>query len=369
VRCVRCVVRFESSQRNPDRRSADCQLEFLARVYGGGRYEFRDGNRHGATSGGGGGTDPVVRRFAIECGQRGHLHADLEQHRCERLYRQRRLDGRASRLGYDNSRSLDDCCDLYIGLHRYRWHGDTLGHHHDRAKCPDADSRGITAERRQRREFDTDVERDQRDGLYGVGIVERDQSNLGNSNNRRADGQRELHADVHGRRRIGLADGGGDRDRSATDAHSDGVSGERAIGRLVESDVEYYERYKLFGIRCLERCQGNLRHPEYRCAQRQFELHARMCRRRRHRDANGLGDGDRRDTFRDPVGESAGGFPQHQRNTVVDQRQRDELRSVRWLVGYQGNERLGERRPDHTGHHLHAQLYRHQRQCCCNDDS
>ena len=54
---------------------------------------------------------------------------------------------------------------------------------------------------------------------------------------------------MHGRRRIGLADGGGDRDRSATDAHSDGVSGERAIGRLVESDVEYYERYKLFGIR------------------------------------------------------------------------------------------------------------------------
>ena len=173
MRCVRCVVRFESRQRNPDRGSADCELEFLARVYGGGRYEFCDGNRHGATSGGGG-TDPVVCRFAIECGERWHLHADLEQHRCERLYRQRRLDGRASRLGYDNSRALDDCSDLYIGLHGHRWHGDTLGHHHDCAKCPDADSRGITAECCQRREFDTDVERDQRDGLYGVGIVDRD---------------------------------------------------------------------------------------------------------------------------------------------------------------------------------------------------
>ncbi len=71
---------------------------FSAGVYGNRWYEFRDGNRHGATDGR---TDPVAYRFAIERDQRWHLHADLEQHRCKRLYRERRLDGRASRLGYE----------------------------------------------------------------------------------------------------------------------------------------------------------------------------------------------------------------------------------------------------------------------------
>ena len=154
--------------------------------------------------------------------------------------------------------------------------------------------------------------------MYRVGIVDWDQSNDGNSNDRRADGQRELHVDLHGRRRIGLADNGGDGDCDATDADANGVSDERASGSLVESDMEYGERYELYGIRCLERCKGNLRHPEYRGAHRQLEFYVGVCRRRRHRDPNGDRDGHRRNTVREPVCESAGRPAQHQRDAVVD---------------------------------------------------
>ena len=51
----------------------------------------------------------------------------------------------------------------------------------------------------------------------------------------------------------------------ALDSH--GVSGERAVGNLVESDLDYYRRYKLCGIGAWSGA-GNLGHPEYRCAER-----------------------------------------------------------------------------------------------------
>ena len=76
VRCIRCLVWFESSQWNCERGSADGKLEFLARVYGGWRYEFCNCNRNGAASHSG--TDPVVGCFSIECGQRWHRDTDLE---------------------------------------------------------------------------------------------------------------------------------------------------------------------------------------------------------------------------------------------------------------------------------------------------
>ena len=154
MRCIRCVVRFESRQRNSKRGSTDCELEFLARVYRDRRYEFCHGNRHGAA---GCGTDLVVCRFTIECDQRWHFNTDLEQHWCERLYRERRLDRRASCLGCDNGGAVDDRSDLYIGVHRRRRHGDTLDHNHDCSAESDADLHGIAVERGRRRELDIDV--------------------------------------------------------------------------------------------------------------------------------------------------------------------------------------------------------------------
>ena len=193
--CIGCMVWFEGRQRNSERGSAECELEFLARVYGRGRYEFSDGNRHGATSSSG--TDPVVCRCAIECGKRRHLNADLEQHRYERLYRERRLDGRASHLGYDNSWSLDDWSDLYTGLHGGRWHGDTLGHHHDCSAESDAYLHIITAKRGERRDSTLTWNTTNATSCTASGSWTGTKE-LRELKHRRADGQRELHADVHG---------------------------------------------------------------------------------------------------------------------------------------------------------------------------
>ncbi len=172
VRCIRCVVWFESRQRNSERGPADCELEFLARVYGCGRHELGDGNHHGAA--GRSSTDPVLCCFSIECGQRWHRDADLEQHWCERLHRERRLDRCATHLRYDNGRSFDDRSDLYIGVHRDWRHGDTLGQHHRCRAESDAYLLSITAECGERRERDIDVGYDQCGELYRVWIVERD---------------------------------------------------------------------------------------------------------------------------------------------------------------------------------------------------
>ena len=173
VRCIRCVVRFESCQRNCQRGSAECEREFLARVYRSRWYEFCDSNRPGAA--GRSGTDPVICRFAVECDQRWHLHTELEYHGSDELHRKWGLDGCSSGLGYDNGRAADDRSDVYLGLHRRRWHGDTLGDHHDcSAEHPNADVNGITVECGERHELDIDVEYDQRDELYRVGSVDRD---------------------------------------------------------------------------------------------------------------------------------------------------------------------------------------------------
>ena len=159
-----------------------------------------------------------------------------------------------------------------------------------------------------------------------------------------------------GRNEFGQHNRAGKLSTECSDADSHGITAERDQWREFDIDVEHYERHELCGIRCVERCEGNLRYPEYRCAHCQFELHVGVCRKRRHRDPNGYRDGDRRDTVREPVSESAGGSAQHQLDAIVDQRQRHQLRRVGWLVGYQGDQRLGERWPDYAGHHLYTQL-------------
>jgi len=209
------------------------------------------------------------------------------------------LDGGAGPLGYEDGGAFDDGSDLYAGVYRRRRNGDALGHDFGcGAECADAELYGITTECGQRRELDIDVEYYERDELYRVGIVDRDQSDVGRSDDQCADDQRELHANVYGRRWIDLTDRGGDGNGGVADADADRVSGDRAVGNLVESDVEHDGRHELRGIRCLERCQGNVRHPEHRCAQHQLKLHAGVCRGWWHRDANGYGDRDPWDAFR-----------------------------------------------------------------------
>src|SRR5512147_2812336 len=151
--------------------------------------------------------------------------------------------------------------------------------------------------------------------------MDRDESDIGQPNDGSLDGQRELYAYVYRRRWLSLADGGGRGDRGGADANPDGVPDDGSIGKRVEPDLEYDQRDELRSIRFLERCQGNLRYPEYRYSHSQFELHAGVRGRRRHGDAVSHRDSDRRDAVSDAHCESAWGCTQHLNDVVVDQRE------------------------------------------------
>ena len=74
--------------------------------------------------------------------------------------------------------------------------------------------------------------------------------------------------------------------------------------------MEYYERYQLFGVRCVEWCEGNLRYTEYGALAANSVLRWRVLVRR-HRDASGGGDGDRRGTLGEAVAASRREVPRN----------------------------------------------------------
>src|SRR4030095_10120955 len=109
-----------------------------------------------------------------------------------------------------------------------------------------------------------------------------------------ADHKLELHAHVHGHRRLCYTHrfSHGDRiDEHRTDAHVVRVTHIGRVGRYVEADVVVDEYDELHCIERLDRFEDDLGHVHDTLDHVEQELHARMHRQRRHCDEDGGGGG------------------------------------------------------------------------------
>ena len=215
----------------------------------------------------------------------------MEQYERNELYCQRRLDRDESDFGICVSWTADRRKDLYAGVYRRRWVGHTLHSGYDRgAWRSDADVHRRSDERSVGRCLATDVEHHQRDGLYGLGRLDRHKSDVRRAEHGCIERQLDVHADVFGCGRVGVAIV--DRDIAArTNADVQCDAGERSNGHRFATDVEHDERNGMYRIRRLVRHESDVRHAEQRSVVGQRELYPDVYRRGWIGGANGRSHG------------------------------------------------------------------------------
>ena len=138
-------------------------------------------------------------------------------------------------------------------MYRNGWvdrpHGDSVG---DCRGGTDAVVVCLASERPIRLGVDIDLEFDERNELYRVRQLDRNEGDCGRSEYRCPVDRRDLYADVHRKRRIGRAD----RIRicyiAGPDRFAVRFASDRSIGNRVAADLEHDERFELCGVRCVD---------------------------------------------------------------------------------------------------------------------
>jgi hypothetical protein len=233
--------------------------------------------------------------------------------------------------------------------------------------CTYADAHRIAHERSIRRVVDADLEFDERNELYRVRRLDRDESDLRHTEHRRAVRQWDLYADVHWSRRIDRSDCIGIGYIAGSDGFVVGLTCERSIRFSVAADMEHDECDELRCDRRVDRRQRNLGDSNYRGVNEQLEFHVDLLRGGRHCCSDSVGSCNGGHPNSKPVGESARCHAKRFLDVELEQRQRHRVHGLRRLVGDTTPERISHRWTNCAGFDVLVELLGNCWQCSCDD--